>query len=85
MKTSKEIRSELTAMTDAQLIDHGKTLRKSCRRVPGQKIDKDLLWQLNEARAEWQRRYPPKKFRPDVKVDARQGGSVISSALPSNR
>ena len=58
----KESRAELAKMSDAQLIEHGKLLRKSCRRLPGQKIDKDKLMQLNEARAEWQRRYPPKKF-----------------------
>jgi hypothetical protein len=63
MKTMEAIRAELATMSDAQLIEHGKTLRKSCRRVPGQKIDKGMLMQLNEARAEWQRRYPPKKFQ----------------------
>ena len=66
MKTLEEIRSELAAMTDAELTDHGKTLRRSCRRVAGQKIDKGILTQLNEARAEWQRRYPPKKFRSEA-------------------
>lgn len=40
MKTPEEIRAELAKMSDAQLIEHGKTLRQSCRRVPGQKIDR---------------------------------------------
>jgi hypothetical protein len=68
MKTVEEIRAELAKMSDAQLTDHGKTLRKSCRRLPGQKIDKEKLMQLNEARAEWQRRHPPKKFRRDTSL-----------------
>jgi hypothetical protein len=63
MKTREEIRAELADMSDAQLSDYGKTVRKSFRRVPGQKIDKEMLMQLGEARAEWQRRHPPKKFR----------------------
>ncbi len=62
MKTLEEIRSELTAMSDPQLIEHGKALRKFCRRLPGQKIDSMWLMQMNEARAEWNRRHPPKKF-----------------------
>jgi hypothetical protein len=66
MKTA----AELAEMSDAQLIEHGKTLRKFCRCVPGQKIDKGTLIQLNEARAEWQRRYPPKKFCRDTSLDA---------------
>jgi hypothetical protein len=61
MKTSKKIRAELAKMTDAQLIEHGKTIRKFCRRVSGQKIDKGWLMQWNEARAEWRRRHSPKK------------------------
>jgi hypothetical protein len=63
MKTVKEIRAELTKMSDAQLIEHGKTLRQFCRPTPGRGIDRDWLMQLNEARAEWKRRYPPKKLR----------------------
>ena len=70
MKTMQEIRAELAAMSDAQLTEHGKALRKSCRRLPLQKIDKGMLIQLNEARAEWQWRYPPKKFRRDTRLDA---------------
>lgn len=68
MKTRDEMRAELAKMSDAQLIDYGKLLRKSCRRLPGQKIDKGMLIQLNEARAEWQRRHPPKtsNARPDA-------------------
>jgi hypothetical protein len=58
MKTAKKIRAELAKMTDAELIEHGKTIRKFCRRVAGQKIDKQWLTQLNEARAEWRRRHP---------------------------
>jgi hypothetical protein len=69
-KKVEEIRAELAKMSDAQLIEHGKLLRKSCRRLPGQKIDKEKMMQLNEARAEWQRRYPPKKFRRDTSLDA---------------
>jgi hypothetical protein len=61
-KKVEESPAELAKMSDAELIEHGKLLRKSCRRLPGQKIDKEKLMQLNEARAEWQRRYPPKKF-----------------------
>jgi hypothetical protein len=63
MKTIKEIRAELAKMSDTQLIEHGKTLRGFCRRIPGQKIDKGWLMQLNEARAEWMRRHPLKTLR----------------------
>jgi hypothetical protein len=62
MKTPEEVRSELEKMSDAQLIEHGKTLREFCRLTAGQKIDRGWLMQLNEARAEWKRRHPPKKF-----------------------
>ena len=62
MKKVEEVRAELAKMSDAQLIEYGKNARKLCRRVPGQKIDKVWLTQLNEARAEWKRRYPPKKL-----------------------
>jgi hypothetical protein len=63
MKTTKAIRAELEKMSDAQLIEHGTTLRGFCRRIPGQKIDKGWLMQLNEARAEWMRRHPLKTLR----------------------
>jgi hypothetical protein len=63
MKTIKEIRAELAKMSDTQLIEHGKILRGFCRRIPGQKIDKGWLMQLNEARAEWMRRHPLKTLR----------------------
>lgn len=62
MKTPGEVRAELAKMSDAQLIEHGKTLRQFCRRKAGQKVDKGWLMQLNEARAEWKRRHPPTKF-----------------------
>jgi hypothetical protein len=51
VKTPEEIRAELAKVSDAQLIEHGKTLRQFCRRVPGQKIDRAWLMQLNEDRA----------------------------------
>jgi hypothetical protein len=62
MKTPEEIRAELAKMSDAQLIEHGKTLRSFCRPTPGHGIDKGWLMHLNEARAEWRQRHPPKKF-----------------------
>ncbi|MBV9886822.1 MAG: hypothetical protein JO119_09780 [Acidobacteria bacterium] len=58
MQTLEAIRDQLRKMTDAQLTEHGKTLRKFCRRLPGQKIDKRWLMELDEARAEWRRRHP---------------------------
>jgi hypothetical protein len=58
MKTPGETRAELAKMSDVELTEHGKTLRKLCRRVAGQKIEKIWLIQLNEARAEWKRRHP---------------------------
>lgn len=61
MKRPEEIRAELEEMSDPQLIEHGKTLRKFCRRVRGQKVDKGWFRQLTEARAEWRRRHPPGK------------------------
>jgi hypothetical protein len=66
MKTAEGIRAELAKMSDAQLIEHGKTLRAFCRPTPGHGIDKGWLMQLNEARAEWRRRHPPKKGRDGV-------------------
>jgi hypothetical protein len=63
MKAIKEIRAELAKMSDAELIEHGRTARTFCRRVSGQKIEKRWLMELNEARAEWKRRHPPNKFR----------------------
>jgi hypothetical protein len=61
MKTLEEIHAELTKMSDAQLIEHGNTLRGFCRPTRGHGIDKNWLNQLDEARAEWRRRHPPKK------------------------
>jgi hypothetical protein len=49
MKTVKEIRAELTKMSDAQLIEHGKTLRQFCRPTPGRGIDRDWLMQLKRS------------------------------------
>jgi len=66
MKTREEISAELAKMTDAQLIEHGKTLRGFCKPTPGRGIDKGWLMQLNEARAEWRRRQPPKKFGDEM-------------------
>jgi hypothetical protein len=63
MKTLEETRAELANMSDEQLIEHGKTLRRLNRRVQGKKIDKHWLVQLYEARAEWKRRHPPGKVR----------------------
>jgi hypothetical protein len=62
MKTLGEVRAEIEKMSDAQLIEHGKMLRPFCRPMQGQKINKDWLMQLNEARAEWRRRHPPAKI-----------------------
>jgi hypothetical protein len=58
MKTPEEVRAQLQKMTDAQLIEHGKTLRAFCRPTPGHGVDKGWLMQLNEARKEWKRRHP---------------------------
>jgi hypothetical protein len=59
-KTVKESRAELAKMTDAELIELGKKLRECCRPQSGQTRDKDWWKQLQEARAEWRRRHPPK-------------------------
>jgi hypothetical protein len=61
MKTLEEIRAEIAEMSDAELIEHGRTARRLCRRAPGQKFDKGWLRQLTEARAEWRRRHPVRK------------------------
>jgi|SRR5450432_1669372 hypothetical protein len=53
----------LAKVSDAQLFEHGKTLRQFCRRVPGQKIDRVWLMQLNEDRAEGKWRHPTRKVR----------------------
>jgi hypothetical protein len=50
-------------MSDAQLIEHGKTLRQNCRKTAGEKVDRGWLMQLNEARAEWKRRHPSTVMR----------------------
>jgi hypothetical protein len=57
-KTLEETRTQLEKMTDAQLTEHGKTLRTFCRPTPGHGINKGWLMQLTEARAEWRRRHP---------------------------
>jgi len=62
MQTPEEVRARLEKMSDAQLIEHRKTLRDFCKPTPGRGTDKGWLMQLNEARAEWKRRHPPKKF-----------------------
>jgi hypothetical protein len=66
MKTPEEIHAELTKMSDEELIKHGNTLRGFCRPTRGHDIDKGWLNQLNEARAEWRRRHPPKKISDEV-------------------
>jgi hypothetical protein len=38
VKTPEESRAELAKISDAQLIEHGKTLRQFCRRVPGRRL-----------------------------------------------
>jgi hypothetical protein len=58
MKSRGELRAPLKKMSDAELIEHGKTLRALCRPTKGQGIDKGWLMQLNESRAEWRRRHP---------------------------
>jgi hypothetical protein len=62
MKTVEHIRAELEKMTDAQLIEHGKTLRRFCRPTRGHRVHRVWLMQLKEARVEWRRWHPPKKF-----------------------
>lgn len=71
MKTPAEVRAELEKLTDAQLIEHVKTLREFCRRLKGQKVDKGWLMQLNEARAEWKRRHPSTVMREGSKADTK--------------
>jgi hypothetical protein len=58
LKSLEEVRAQLGKMTDAQLIEHGRTLRALCRPTKGRGIDKDCLMQLNESRAEWRKRHP---------------------------
>jgi hypothetical protein len=70
VRNLEEVRAELAKTSDAQLIQHGKTLGQSSRRLPEQKTDKGALIQVNEARAEWQPRYPPTKFRRAASLDA---------------
>jgi hypothetical protein len=62
MKTLEEIREELAKLTDAQLFERGKTLRQFAKPRPGQGPDVEWTRQLNEARAQWKCRHPPKKF-----------------------
>jgi hypothetical protein len=61
-KTLEDLRAEMMKVSDAQLTEHGNLLRSYCRPVRGQGIDRGWLMQLNEARAEWKRRHPSKKF-----------------------
>jgi len=58
LKSQDEIRIQLKKMSDAELIEHGKSLRVLCRPTKGRGIDKGWLLQLNESRAEWRRRHP---------------------------
>jgi|HubBroStandDraft_5_1064220.scaffolds.fasta_scaffold81375_3 hypothetical protein len=58
LKSPEEVCAQLEKMSDAELIEHGKTLRALCRPTKGQGIDKGWLMQLNESRAEWRRRHP---------------------------
>jgi hypothetical protein len=56
MKTREEIRVQLSEMSDAQLIEHGKTLREFAKPSPGRDGHKIWILQLEEAREEWRRR-----------------------------
>jgi hypothetical protein len=57
-KTREEIRAELAKMSDARLIEYGKLLREFAKPTPGRDGDEGWKMQLEEARAEWQRRHP---------------------------
>jgi hypothetical protein len=52
LKSPEEIHAQLEKMSDAELIEHGKTLRALCRPTKGQGIDKGWLMQLDQSRAE---------------------------------
>ncbi len=52
-------RAELRAMSDEQLIEHGKTIRRIIGKPnPNVKPPEGFLRQLEDARAEWRRRHP---------------------------
>jgi hypothetical protein len=52
-------RAELRAMSDEQLIEHGKTIRRIIGpHNPNVKPAEGFLRQLEDARAEWRRRHP---------------------------
>ena len=50
LKSPEEIHAQLEKMSDAELIEHGKTLRSLCRPTKGQGIDKGWLMQLKRKR-----------------------------------
>ena len=51
----EQLRTRLRKMTDAQLVSFGKAARFLCR---DPKCPDTFKCQLQEARAEWRRRYP---------------------------
>jgi hypothetical protein len=57
----QQFRAEIAKMSDAELISIGRSLRSLChaRIVAPQKSTFDI--QLEECRAEWRRRDPPKE------------------------
>jgi hypothetical protein len=59
-KTRREVRAELAKMSDHRLIEHGKSLREFAKPTPGRESSEGWEMQLEEARAEWRRRHPPK-------------------------
>jgi hypothetical protein len=51
--------AELRRMTDAELIEHGRTIRRIIGKPnPNVKPPEGFLRQLEDARAEWRRRHP---------------------------
>ena len=54
----RKLREQLRAMSDQELIRFGKALR----RLAGQRVSgvPDRINRLEEARAEWRRRHPPR-------------------------
>jgi len=57
----QQFRAEITKMSDAELISLGRSLRSLCypRVVAPNKSPFDI--QLDECRAEWRRRHPPRQ------------------------
>jgi hypothetical protein len=53
-------RAELRQMTDDQLIEHGRTIKRIIGKPnPNVKPPEGFLRQLQDARDEWRRRHPP--------------------------